>query len=432
MTGRRVPAALVLACLVAVALPVAPASAAPAPPGSPTAGPAAKTAANPPAGSTGPDGSQCVPPADTVFRRVPWAQRRLDPQRAWGFSRGGSVTVAVVDTGVSRGAPALAGRVLPGRDVRTGGPADSDCAGHGTFVAGLVAARPTAAGGEGEPAGDGGFTGLAPDARILPIRVSDRAGDVHPDLLADGIEAAVQGGATVVAVVATAPFGSPALQRAVALADRRGILVVASAVTMRAEQGDIAYPAALPGVVSVMGIGSDGSPANAPPSSHPALAAPGKDLVSIGPGGRGNLQASGVNLAVGYVAGTAALVRGYLPQLPVPAVRHRLTATADPAAGSNPLLGSGVVNPVAAITAVLPAASERGPEPPKREPVVLPPIPVVDHRPARAAAGWAGGVVLAGIGICLAVPVLVRGRRRGWSAAPDAPGHPNHRCVPRP
>ncbi len=325
------------------------------------------------------------------------------------LTRGGSVTVAVVDTGVSRSAPVLAGRVLPGRDVRTGGPADSDCSGHGTFVAGLVAARRV---------GEGTFSGVAPDARILPIRVSDRAEDVHPDLLAKGIEAAAQGGATVIAVASTAPFGSPALQRAVMLANRRAAVVVASAVTMRAQSEDVAYPAALPGVVSVMAIGSDGRPPNVPAASPVTLAAPGKDLVSIAPAGQGNVAGSAINLAVGYVAGTAALVRGYLPRLPAAAVRDRLAATTDPVAGSNPLMGTGIVNPAAAVTAVLQVATEHGPEPPEPEPVVLPPAPVADHRPARAAVGSAGAVILGGIVVCLLGAIVIRGRRRGWSAEP--------------
>ena len=78
---------------------------------------------------------------------------------------------------------------------------------------------------------------------VLPrkLRFAFQAEDVHPDLLGKGIEAAVHGGATVIAVVATAPFGSPALQRGVALANRCGALVIASAVTVRSQHGDIAY-----------------------------------------------------------------------------------------------------------------------------------------------------------------------------------------------
>jgi hypothetical protein len=386
---------------LALTLPAAPASAAPAPP----------------AGPTGPDGMQCAPAADTVFRPVPWAQRRLDPQRVWMLTRGGSITVAVLDTGVSRTAPALAGRVLPGRDVRTGGPADTDCAGHGTFLAGLIAARPV---------GTARFTGAAPDTRILPIRVSDRAEDVHPDLLAKGIETAVQGGATVIAVVATAPFGSTALQHAVALANRHDAVVIASPVSIRGQQGDVAYPAALPGVMSVMAIGPDGKPPGVRPANRPTLAAPGADLISIAPTGRGNVQGSGVNLGVGYVAAAAALVRAYLPHLTAAAVRDRLTATTDPVADRpDPLLGNGIVNPVAAVTAVLPAATEHRPDPPTPQPVVLPPTQVVDRRPAHAALAWGGAALLAGIGVVAVGPILIQGRRRRWSTSPAASEPPN-------
>src|SRR5712691_4018891 len=121
---------------------------------------------------------------------------------------------------------------------------------------------------------------------------------------------------------------------------------------MRNQPGDIAYPAALPGVLSVGAIGSDGTTAGVQPASPPALAAPGQDLVSIAPAGTGNIQGSGINLAVGYVAGTAALVRSHAPQLNASAVRDRLVATTDPDGGSDPRLGSGVVDPVAAVTAV--------------------------------------------------------------------------------
>jgi membrane-anchored mycosin MYCP len=358
------------------------------------------------AAPVGPDGSECAPPANRVFRAVPWAQQRLDPARAWMLTRGRSVTVAIVDTGVSRSAPALSGRVVTGADVRTGGPANSDCSGHGTFVAGLVAARPI---------GGGPFAGVAPDARILPIRVSDRAEDVHPDVLARGIEAAVRGGAKVIAVPSTAPFGSSALQRAVARAERRDAVVVASALTTRAQEGDVAYPAAYPGVVSVTAIAPDGSLPSADQAYPPALAAPGRDLVSIAPSGRGNVEGSAINLAVGYVAGAAALVRSYLPRLPAAAVRDRLVATTDPGTGGDPPMGSGVVDPVAAVTAVLPVATEDGPAPPEPDPVVLPPVPVVDRHPARAAAAWTAGVVLGGIAVGLFGSIIVRGRRRRWS-----------------
>lgn len=69
-----------------------------------------------------------------------WAQRRMAASRAWSLAEG-AVRVAVVGTGVSAQAPALAGAVLRGTDLANGA-GDSDCSGHGTFLAGLLAARP--------------------------------------------------------------------------------------------------------------------------------------------------------------------------------------------------------------------------------------------------------------------------------------------------
>src|SRR5204863_9149269 len=75
---------------------------------------AAAAPATPRAGS---GAAGCAQPSGTIVRAVPWAQRLLAPKRVWSLSRGAGVTVAVLDGGVSASAPALAGAVLPGRDV---------------------------------------------------------------------------------------------------------------------------------------------------------------------------------------------------------------------------------------------------------------------------------------------------------------------------
>jgi len=87
---------------------------------------------------------------------MPWPQQQMAPERAWELTRGDGVTVAVVDTGVSADSGPLTGAVRDGVDVApgsNGGDADDDCIGYGTFVAGLIAARPR----EGV-----GFAGVAP------------------------------------------------------------------------------------------------------------------------------------------------------------------------------------------------------------------------------------------------------------------------------
>src|SRR5689334_6196233 len=120
----------------------------------------------------------------------PWAQQRLDYERVWPLTRGSGVTVAVVDTGVQGSHPQLRGGVLPGIDVVNGGTAETDCVGHGTLVAGLLAARPA----------DGtGFAGVAPAATVLPVRVTNsQQGSAGP--LATGIRRAVDAHAQVINV----------------------------------------------------------------------------------------------------------------------------------------------------------------------------------------------------------------------------------------
>ena len=322
--------------------------------------------------------------------------------------------MGVVDTGVSATAPALAGHVLPGRDVTTNSAADTDCTGHGTFVAGLLAAKPV---------GGSGLEGIAPGVRVLPIRVTADQTQVTPANVATGIRTAVDGGARVVAVAVSVATAPPALRAAVAYAAAHDVLVVASTDTAaQSTSGGPSYPAALPGVVAVASIQSDGKPVSSRAAgTPPALAAPGSDLLSVAPRGSGNVVASGSGVAVAFVAGAAALVRDYRPSLEAAAVRHRLEATADHPTGQlpDPLLGYGTVDPVAAVTTALPEESGKTPPKPHAGQVeVVLPVPE-DRHPASVAliisAVVPGCAALGG----LIIAVIHRGRRRGWRPAED-------------
>jgi type VII secretion-associated serine protease mycosin len=362
-------------------------------------------------------GSRCAGPATVADRTAPWAQRRLGSDRAWVLSRGGWTVVAVVDTGVSARAPALAGAVRPGADVLDGGSADNDCSGHGTFVAGLLAARPSR---------DRGLAGVAPGVGVLPIRVTNNPDDVDPGTLAAGIRAAVEGSARVIAVPVSTATAPPALRAAVARAVRRDVLVVAAAepaagVTSGAGAAPPrAYPAALPGVLAVAPIGPDGRPATgASLGTQPALAAPGSDLTSISTAGPGTIAANGRGLAVAFVAGAAALVRSYRPGLTAAQVRRRLEATADHPSDRlpDPALGYGVVDPTAAVTTALPEESGDPVPQPAQAPIRVPARAVPDRAPAHIAVTAAGVLAAtAGVGAVLAA-TLARGRRRRWRPA---------------
>lgn len=357
---------------------------------------AALAAAQPPVG-------QCTPPSETPARAESWAQRRMGAARAWPLTRG-EVVVGVVDTGVSAAAPALAGAVLPGTDLRDG-PGDGDCFGRGTFIASLIAARPT-----GDP--DVPFAGVAPDALIFPVRVSDDPPKIqdHAGLaiaIGDGIVAAVDGGARVVAVGLVATLDMPELRAAVAYAAQRDVLVVAPAAVPK--RGQLAFPARIPGVLAVAPVGPDGPVRTPVYGAAPSLAAPAQDLVGVAPQGAGHRSASGNELAVAYVAGAAALVRGYHPALSAREVADRLLDTADHPSTPlpNELVGYGVVNPYAAVTTI-PNADP--PATPVREDLAVPKPAAPDQEPARRALWLAGGVAAAAL--LLAGPVIAAAARR--------------------
>ncbi|MER7270204.1 type VII secretion-associated serine protease mycosin [Micromonospora carbonacea] len=387
MTGRaglrRVAPPALAALLAAAVVPPAPASAAP---------------------TCGPTGN----PAPT---EVPWALTRLDPASAWRVTRGEGVTVAVVDSGVSATHPLLRGQVRPGRDFNAlpSNAGQCDAAGHGTIVAGIIAGRE----GTGSP-----FTGIAPAARILPVRVlpdTRRTNDEGlPAQIGLAIRWAVDQGADVINLsLVTLP--RPELAAAVEYALAKGVVVVAAAGNRQEQQQDLpAYPAAYPGVIAVAGVDAQGGHVGSSVSGdYVDIAAPGLDIIGPAPRGQGYLAEpqGGTSFAAAYVSGVAALVRAAHPDLTPDGVAYRLTRTADnPPDGHNAEVGYGVVNPYRAVTSVLGTRSD---PPPGALAAPAPPRDPLGWQ--RAVAVWVAAVGAVLAGALLAVrPILARGRRRGW------------------
>ncbi|WP_410663442.1 type VII secretion-associated serine protease mycosin [Amycolatopsis sp. lyj-84] len=356
---------------------------------------------------------ECLPPPQETAVRTPWPQHMLQPQQVWPLSKGEGVTVAVVDTGVDAANAQFGGRVSAGADVTANGAANDDCLGHGTFVAGIVGAAPVAG---------SGFAGVAPAVTILPIRVAttmdnDKAGSLTPKRLADGIRRAVDGGAGVINVSAGTTDQSPELAAAVLYAEQRNVVVVASVANEKEQGVKATYPAAFPSVLAVGAVDSAGAHVETSAvARYVGLAAPGKDVISIGPGGPGHWQGSGTSYAAPFVAGTAALVRAYHRDLDAAGVRDRLRATAIPPAAAvpDPALGWGTVDPVAAVTEVLPGKSGALIRPPDLRPP--PPAATEELHTVLAVAG-----VLAAIGGSFVLVWLARlvgsAHRRRWRPA---------------
>jgi membrane-anchored mycosin MYCP len=355
--------------------------------------------------ATEPQPTQNCPGPGQVSSRVtavPWAQAALDWSSVWPLTEGRGVTVAVVDSGVAF-SPQLAGKV---KAIDLTGTGYGDCVGHGTGVAGIIAASDLQA--QGNP-----FEGVAPDAKILSIKVQDQESGTSA-ALAQGITDAALEGAQVINVSITTG-NSPVLRSAVASALRKGAVIVAAGGNDDQQTGHGPfYPASYPGVLSVGAVAQDGS--LAPFSdlhSQVAVTAPGVNVTSTTPGG---YQAyNGTSFATAFVSGVAALVRSRYPKLSGPGVVKRIEETAD--GNTGPGTGNGLVNPLQAVTAILAPAVAQSPSPtPKPRPVSVEraSLPDVAARTTvlEVVAGTLGLTGLVAIGAV----VIRAGRRRRWRA----------------
>lgn len=222
----------------------------------------------------------------------------------------------------------------------------SDTVGHGTRVAGIIAAR---------PAKGTGFVGLAPAARIIPVHQNDAYGNGTAATLARAIRHAVDEGADVINIsqdTANAVKPTDALRREVEAALDKDVVVVASAGN-DGLGGNVkeTYPASYPGVLAV--AASDRNNERAPFSQSGefvGVAAPGVDMVSTVPGG-GHCSDNGTSFAAPYVAGVAALVKAKHPDWTARQIVAQIQQTAERSvAGHDRLVGWGVVDPVRALT----------------------------------------------------------------------------------
>ncbi|GAB7042502.1 MULTISPECIES: S8 family serine peptidase [Catenuloplanes] len=267
---------------------------------------------------------------------LPWAQLRFDLPGAWTRGRGAGSTVAVVDTGVDATAPALAGRVRAGASSGNGGTPVVDCTGHGTAMAGVVAARADRA---------NGFSGMAPEAMILPVRVPVAAdGRADPRDAADAVRLAAEAGAGVIALTVPVDTVAGDVAAAVDEAVAAGAAVVVPATDRPGQRSR-------PGLLRVGGVGADGTPAESHPAGAVDVVAPGVGVTSIGTAGRPALQGSGSDYAAAFAAGLLALVRAAAPDLSAAEAVQLVLDTADGAAAPDPVTGRGFVNPAAAVHA---------------------------------------------------------------------------------
>ncbi|MCZ1007200.1 S8 family serine peptidase [Streptomyces lydicus] len=289
-----------------------------------------------------------------------WALDAFNPQKVWHESTGKNVTVAVIDSGVNGDHVDLKGNVLPGKSFDTaGGTADHETSDdHGTAMAALIAAH-----GHGPNHADG-IMGLAPDVKILPVKLNQTIGGTANNI--DGpIRYAVDHGAKVINMSFVTSRLTQQEKDAISYAVKKDVLLVGG--SGNEGSGKPLYPAAAPGVLAVGAVAKDGKvlgESNYGP--HIRLIAPGENIYSAGISPKYR-QATGTSDATAYVSAAAALVRSKFPDLTAGQVANRLTKTAITPDGKtgvtspDPKYGYGVIRPYRALSENVPVGSKNGP-----------------------------------------------------------------------
>lgn len=336
-------------------------------------------------------------PNDEVLRQQ-WGLRNILAEQAWDITTGGPIVVAVLDTGVDGSHPDLQGKVLPGHNVFSGGANAGDDNGHGTAVAGLIAANTD---------NRTGIAGLCWGCRILPVKVLDANGGGNDATVAAGIRWAADNGARVINMSLGGAGESETLREAVEYAAAKGIVLVAASGNEREAGNPVSYPAAYSQVIAVGATGNaDTITGFSNTGDYLDIAAPGVGLWTTLPDGRYG-PPNGTSFSSPYVAGAAALVLTQRPDLGWYDVACVLQASADDkgAPGKDPEYGWGRLNVLQAVqlAPVYTGCPLEAPAPqPAPEPAPQPapePAPAPPPLPGAAPAAFAPIAPVSGPGV---------------------------------
>jgi hypothetical protein len=308
-------------------------------------------------------------PGDPIRDTQEWVFSMLNVQPAWQVTEGAGVTVAVIDSGVDGDVSVLSGgTVISGPDF-TGlhtSPQNLNWGDHGTWMASIIA-------GHGTDGGYDGVMGIAPQAKVLSIRVIPDKGDpgyrtyndepeqTIQDELADGIMTAVKDHAQVISMSIGYSAPSSVVRNAITYAYQHGTVLVASSGNSggndtRHGKGStgmapVSFPAEYPGVLGVGAVTIEGTPASFSSGNLSVrVAAPGKGVPAQGRNGS-YYTVDGTSPACALVAGVAALIKSRYPAITPAQVAEALTTSAQqtPAGSYDVNTGFGIVNAGAAL-----------------------------------------------------------------------------------
>ena len=303
-------------------------------------------------------------PHDTYYATYQWNLARIGMSAAWSTTLGSpSIRVAVVDTGIDYGHPDRPTNLTLGPDYGDGDADPFDTIGHGTHVAGILAAATN---------NGRGVAGVAPGSSVLAVKVfNSTTGSASQYAVANGITYATDWGAKVINLSLGGQWYLQVMQDAVNYALSNGRLVVAAAGNDYDRGNPISYPAAFPGVMAVAATGPNDEHAHySEAGDWVSIAAPGGDTVSSGFGGilstvpAGSYAGyTGTSMAAPHVSGLAALIWSVNPNLTSAQVRSIIESTSVDLGTpcKDPLFGYGRIDAAAAVAKAVTASTPNSP-----------------------------------------------------------------------
>jgi subtilisin len=272
---------------------------------------------------------------------LPWGVREIKAPAVWPRSTGAKVRIAVVDTGIDFRHPDLRAAIAGGINLVNPGRPPWDDNGHGTHIAGTIAA-----------ANGSGLNGVAPDARIYAVKAFDHNGTAYVADIVAGIQWCIRNRMDIINMSFGMKTPHKALEEAVRNAQRTGIVVVASSGN-EGRLGEIDYPARYRGAIAVGATTKGGRLAPFSNRSRQIdVYAPGDKIVSTWLGG-GYRELSGTSMATSHVTGIIALLLSVRPGLSPAAIERLLTRGATAVTRGTIHLRAGQVNALSSLKALL-------------------------------------------------------------------------------
>ncbi len=229
-----------------------------------------------------------------------WEIKKLNINHHWALTEGQGVKVAVIDTGCDLGHHDLQGNLLPGKNFVNENRQPQDDNGHGTHVAGTIAAINNGT----------GMVGVAPKTKIVPIKALDRKGGGSTLLISRAVEWAVDRGVDFITMSLGSSGFDPALKQAIDYAEQMGVIVFCAAGNSGANV-DIMYPAKFNNTISIGAIDDRFNRTKFSCSGDSLdFMSPGLNIFSTVPNNRYAIM-SGTSMSNPFAAGCASLLLSY-------------------------------------------------------------------------------------------------------------------------